>query len=169
MLFRSILLTFEGIVLLVSHDREFMDNVVTSLLVLEGDGVIEEQAGGYSDWQARGGRLQDLSPQSEKKSAQVMPAAKSAVTETPAAAAAAAAAHTEKKSKLSYKDQRELDALPEKIDTLETRQAELEEAMAQPDFYQRDHAEVEKFLAELISVQQDLEAAFERWSALEGD
>lgn len=156
-LLEEILLNFEGTVLLVSHDREFMDNVVTSLLILEGDGVINEQSGGYSDWLARGGRLQDLAPQAEKKSAQVMPAASKAAE--PAASSA--------KRKLSYKEQRELDALPSKIDTLETRQAELEEAMAEPGFYQRDHTEVEKTVAELETVQAALETAFERWSALE--
>ena len=69
--------------------------------------------------------------------------------------------------KLSYKDQRELDALPELIDLLETRQGELEEMVAQSGFYQGDHTEVEKVLAELTRVQQELEDAFERWSELE--
>jgi len=158
-LLEEILLNFEGTVLLVSHDREFMDNVVTSLLILEGNGRVEEQAGGYRDWEARGGKLADSAT------------AKSAVAEpavTPAAAAAPKAEAPAKQRKLSYKDQRELDALPGRIDALEARQGELENQVATPTFYQGDHTEVEKVLAELTQVQEDLESAFERWSELEG-
>lgn len=159
-LLEEILLQFEGTVLLVSHDREFMDNVVTNLLVLQGDGAIDEQAGSYSDWEARGGRLADSSEVATMETA----AAAKAAEEASAAPAATAA----KKRKLSYKDQRELDALPGLIDSLETRQGELEERVAQPDFYQGDHAEVQKALDDLAAIQGELEAAFERWSELEG-
>jgi ATP-binding cassette subfamily F protein uup len=155
-LLEEILLTFDGTVLLVSHDRDFMDNVVTSLLVLEGDGVVSEQAGGYSDWVARGGRLTD----SVDKPAAAVPNAE------PEEAAATAPT---KKRKLSYKDQRELDSLPGQIEKLEQRQQNLETSVAQPDFYQGDHAQVEKTLGELTSVQAELEAVFERWAALEGE
>jgi ABC transport system ATP-binding/permease protein len=156
-LLEEILLQFEGTVLLVSHDREFMDNVVTSLLVLKGNGAIDEQAGGYSDWEARGGTLassQDTPPQA-KDSAKPEPA--------PAAAPAA-----EKKRKLSYKEQRELDSLPALIEELETRQGELEGITASGDFYHREHTQVQKTLDELAEVQAKLEHAFERWSELEG-
>ena len=129
-----------------------MDNVVTSLLVLEGDGVVNEQAGGYSDWEARGGKLLDTVEQAPP--AQVNPEKKP--EPIPA-----------RKRKLSYKEQRELDALPAKIDALEQRQAQLEAAVSQPDFYQQDHAQVEQQLAELTQVQRELEAAFERWAELE--
>jgi len=157
-LLEEILLSFDGTVLLVSHDRDFMDNVVTSLLVLEGDGVVSEQAGGYSDWEARGGRLWDKlelppAPASDPKQAPTAPAGNP----------------TAKKSKLSYKDQRELDSLPGLIEKLELRQRELEENMSHPDFYQGDHAAVQQVLSELGGVQEKLESAFERWSALEGE
>jgi ATP-binding cassette subfamily F protein uup len=154
-LLEEILLTFDGTVLLVSHDRDFMDNVVTSLLVLEGDGVVSEHAGGYSDWEARGGQLLGVDkPPAGAKS--VPPAATAAITgATP-------------KPKLSYKMQRELDSLPGIIETLERQQQELEATISQPDFYQGDHARVEQVLGELKRVQADMENTFERWAALEG-
>ena len=157
-LLEEILLTFEGTVLLVSHDRDFMDNVVTGLLVLEGDGVVSEQAGGYSDWEARGGRLR--SP--ENPAAAGQPA-----KPTPQATEVAATPAADKR-KLSYKDQRELDALPGLIEELEQSQKALEETVSDPDFYQRDQAEVAKVLADLTEVQAKLESAFERWSQLDG-
>ncbi len=157
-LLEEILLTFEGTVLLVSHDRDFMDNVVTGLLVLEGDGVVSEQAGGYSDWEARGGRLR--SP--ENPAAAGQPA-----KPTPQATEVAATPAADKR-KLSYKDQRELDALPGLIEELEQSQQALEEKVSDPGFYQRDQAEVEQVLADLTDVQAKLESAFERWSQLDG-
>jgi ATP-binding cassette subfamily F protein uup len=159
-LLEEILLNFDGTVLLVSHDREFMDNVVTSLLVVEGNGVVSEHAGGYSDWLRRGGRLVESSgaPESEN-------------TEAPAAATAPAkpAAQAQKKKKLSYKDQRELEAMPALIESLEQRQQELEQTMAEPDFYQREHGQVQDVIARLAAVQQEMEAAFERWAELDAE
>ncbi|MCB1690124.1 MAG: ATP-binding cassette domain-containing protein [Halioglobus sp.] len=153
-LLEEILLTFEGTVLLVSHDRDFMDNVVTSLLVLEGNGVVSEQAGGYSDWEARGGQLRSAREEPRGKTAAPAP-------EVPAAASSA------KKSKLSYKLQRELDGLPAVIEKLEQRQQALESTIAQDNFYQQDHATVQKALDDLQAVQAEMESTFERWSALE--
>jgi len=156
-LLEDILLTFEGTVLLVSHDRDFMDNVVTGLLVLEGDGVVTEQAGGYSDWEARGGRLRSPeNPAAGQPAKPTLPATEVAVT--PAA----------DKRKLSYKDQRELDALPGLIEELEQSQQALEQKVSDPGFYQRDQAEVQQVLADLTDVQAKLENAFERWSQLDG-
>ena len=156
-LLEEILLTFDGTVLLVSHDRDFMDNVVTSLLVLEGDGVVTEQAGGYSDWEARGGQLRS------GRSEQLV--ADSASAKQPPAAPAAVAAP--KKSKLSYRLQRELDSMPAVLEALEQRQQALETAVAKEDFYQQDHATVQQALEELASIQAEMEATFERWSQLE--
>ena len=156
-LLEEILLTFDGTVLLVSHDRDFMDNVVTSLLVLEGDGVVTEQAGGYSDWEARGGQLRS------GRSEQLV--ADSASAKQPPEAPAAVAAP--KKSKLSYRLQRELDSMPAVLEALEQRQQALETAVAKEDFYQQDHATVQQALEELASIQAEMEATFERWSQLE--
>ncbi len=159
-LLEEILLTFDGTVLLVSHDREFMDNVVTSLLVVEGNGVVSEHAGGYSDWLRRGGRLVESSGAQESETTEAP-----AVTPAPAKPAAQA----QKKKKLSYKDQRELEAMPALIESLEQRQQALEQTMAGPDFYQREHSQVQEVIAQLAAVQQELEAAFERWAELDAE
>ena len=153
-LLEEILLSFDGTVLLVSHDRDFMDNVVTSLLVLEGDGSVNEQAGGYSDWEARGrpstAKQTGVSPQ-QAEPAETVPARR----------------HPDKKRKPSYKAQRELEQLPALIESLETRQQALEQRIAAADFYQGERTAVEQVLAELSSVQAELESAFDRWAALE--
>jgi ATP-binding cassette subfamily F protein uup len=158
-LLEEILLDFEGTLLLVSHDREFMDNVVTNLLVLEPDGRVNEQAGSYSDWEARGGRMHDPADSDS--------AADQPISRAVPAPAAAPAPPTMRPRKLSYKEQRELEALPGRIDELEQRQATLELKVSDPDFYQRDHNEVKQLLGELGAVQAELEAAFERWALLE--
>ena len=153
-LLEEILMDYKGTVLLVSHDRAFMDNVVTSIIVLEGDGRVSEHVGGYSDWVAKGGRLVGLDePAPEKKSAS---------SPEPAPAPKPAA------KKLSYKDQRELDALPDRIEALEAKQAELEAAISAPGFYEQDHAVTSATLEELAEVQVNLEAAFARWEELGG-
>ena len=153
-LLEEILLGFEGTVLLVSHDRDFMDNVITSLIVLDGRGGVSEHAGGYSEWEARGGRL--LEPQGNSSS-------RSAKTLTRAANAPEPGA----KPKLSYKERRELGSLPLKIETLERQQSELEEKMAASGFYQSNYEEIQLVTQELAAIQAQLEAAFERWDVLE--
>jgi ATP-binding cassette subfamily F protein uup len=159
-LLEEILLTFEGTVLLVSHDRDFMDNVVTSLLILDGEGNIEDHAGGYSSWLEHGGELSEA--------VQDAPSQLSAAG-APAPAAVKPAASAPKKRKLSYKDQRELDALPALIESLEQRQQALEATMADPDFYREDHSRVQEVTAQLEQVQQELEQALARWLELEGE
>ncbi|MEZ5572185.1 MAG: ATP-binding cassette domain-containing protein [Halioglobus sp.] len=154
-LLEEILLNFDGTVLLVSHDRDFMDNVVTSLLVLEGDGSVTEHAGGYSDLEAR---MRASTPSQDGTRTD-----KSSDRPSNNAAGNSAA----KKTKLSYKMQRELDSLPGIIEKLEQRQQALEETIAASDFYQGERALVEQVLAELESVQTEMENTFERWAALE--
>ncbi|CAN0499652.1 unnamed protein product, partial [Scytosiphon promiscuus] len=130
-LLEDILLKFQGTVLLVSHDRQFMDNVVTSIMVFEGDGRIEEYVGGYSDWAAKGGKLfsfEGSESESGSKSAEAKPAAEKKAEPSKTSA-----------KKLSYKDQRELDALPALIETLENSQAELEKIMSDPAFYDTEN------------------------------
>ncbi|MFT4769401.1 MAG: ATP-binding cassette subfamily F protein uup [Glaciecola sp.] len=157
-LLEELLMEFKGTVLLVSHDRAFMDNVVTSLLVLSGDGGIEEHAGGFSDWEARGGRLLPLEamPHDAASSAEAKPAEAAVVEVKP---------NTQKK--LSYKEQRELDALPGEIETLESRQSELESLCADHAFYERDAGDVKNLLAEMSGIAEKLEATIERWTELE--
>ena len=158
-LLEDILLKFDGTVLLVSHDRQFMDNVVTSLMVFEGDGKIGEYVGGYSDWARKGGKLfsfedgEKASGGSSTKQLEEKPEPKKAVSK-----------------KLSYKDQRELEALPAKIEALEVSQSELEKHMSQPEFYDnQDDAgkSVEETLKQVADVQSQLEKTYERWEELE--
>ena len=155
-LLEEILLAFQGTILLVSHDRHFMDRVVTSLLVMPGDGSVEEQAGGFSDWEARGGHLFALAPTPAETPAAAPSASK--VSRTPSAAG---------KRKLSYKEQRELDALPDQIDALETRQAELTAQVSDPGFYQQPQDQVAASLNELAATERDLDIALERLIELE--
>ena len=157
-LLEEILADFKGTLLLVSHDRDFMDSVVTSLLVMGEDGSIEEQAGGYSDWESRGGRLvaeaADGSPTTTSKKISMVD---DAVTE----------AKAKPRRKLSYKEQRELDGLPAHIEGLEEKQAGLELEIASPDFYQQPADLVRKQLDNLEKLNSYLDSAIERLSALE--
>ena len=156
-LLEEILADFKGTLLLVSHDRDFMDSVVTSLLVMGEDGSIEEQAGGYSDWEARGGRLTAEAA-----------AESTALTTKKIAVIDPVATQKKTKRKLSYKEQRELEGLPGQIENLEGQQAELELQIAAPDFYQQTADIVTERLNDLEQLNRDLETAIERWSELEG-
>ena len=157
-LLEELLGEYEGTLLLVSHDRDFLDSVVTSTLVMEGDGRVGEYVGGYSDW-----LRQRAAPVEAAKAAAKTPQPASAASSAPTPAAA-----TPAKRKLSYKDQRELDELPARIEALETKIADMTEAMNDPAFFQRDHAAVAAHNAELAATQAALEQAYARWEALDG-
>ncbi|MEN8205922.1 MAG: ATP-binding cassette domain-containing protein [Pseudomonadota bacterium] len=152
-LLEELLMDYHGTLLLVSHDRAFLDNVVTSTLVFEGVGVIGEYVGGYSDWLR------------QKKSANDKPVRKNNTGSS--VKAAPEQATTAKTGKLSYKDQRELDALPGKIEQLETEQVQLQASMGEPGFYQQPHEQVNVTLERLQAVEEELEVCFGRWEALE--
>ena len=153
-LLEELLGDYPGTLLLVSHDRDFLDNVVTSTLVMEGGGRIGEYVGGYSDW------LRQAGPKATPARPPV--AAKPEAAPKPAPAPVPAA-----KRKLSYKDARELEQMPGRIETLETRIAELTAQMQDPAFYQRDGAAIAAHNAALAAVQEELDAAFARWMELE--
>jgi len=157
-LLEDILLGFPGTVLLVSHDRVFMDNVVTSLMVFEENSSIGEYVGGYSDWASKGGRL--LSLQEEKET----PADPAPVADAPPTPAKAEPS----KPKLSYKQQQELKELTPLIEKLEAKQAEFENLVAKPDFYDNESDKVSKALKEMTANQTQLEQAYKRWETLEG-
>jgi len=157
-LLEDILLGFPGTVLLVSHDRVFMDNVVTSLMVFEKKSSIGEYVGGYSDWASKGGRL--LSLQEEKET----PADPTPVADAPPTPAKAEPS----KPKLSYKQQQELKELTPLIEKLEAKQAKFENLVAKPDFYDNESDKVSKTLQEMTDNQTQLEQAYERWETLEG-
>jgi len=168
-LLEEILLEFKGTIILVSHDRHFLDKVVTSLLVMKGAGDIEEQAGSYSDWEARGGQLS--APVGSAASSATR-AAETADDEAEAAQKSTSAQGGEKapkkKTKLSYQDQRELDALPAEIESLEARHAELLQIIAQPGFYEQPPDDVATTLNAVTESEQALDRALERLVALEG-
>ena len=153
------LLEFDGTVLLVSHDRAFMDHVVTGILAFEGEGVVTVHAGGYSDWLARGGRLQAVQQGVRKPP--------SAPAEKPAVVPFAPAQPAAGKKKLSYKEQRELEALPGLIEQLEADKAALEAETTDPAFYSKPHDAVQAAFARLAEVDQQLQAAYDRWGELE--
>lgn len=157
-LLEDILLTFSGTVLLVSHDRVFMDNVVTSLMVFEEKSTINEYVGGYSDWTAKGGRL--LSLQEENGSDKQ--------EKTKSATKPEAAAPKPDKPKLTYKEQQELKSLPALIEKLESKQAEFEVLVGEADFYQQDSDQVTLTLKEMAENQAELDQAYSRWELLEG-
>ncbi len=157
-LLEEVLLGFQGTVLMVSHDRAFLDNVVTSTLVFEGNGVVREYVGGYQDWLRQGGSPRLLGVTETKESKTEAPASKPAA---PVAEAAPA------KKKLSYKVQRELEALPGKIDAVEKNIAALQTEIAQPTFYQQTAEHTGETLARLEALQKELDELLERWAELE--
>jgi ATP-binding cassette subfamily F protein uup len=153
-LLEDLLVEYPGTVLMVSHDRAFLNNVVTSVLVLDGDGKIGEYVGGYDDWlrqdQARKARQQENEKPAPRK-------------KDPAAKESAAFG----KKKLSFKEQRELESLPTRIEKLEVRERELHEVMSGPGFYKNSPAEIRRLNAELKQVQHELAEALGRWEELE--
>lgn len=157
-LLEALLADFAGTVLLVSHDRDFVDNVATATWVFEGEGHISEYVGGYSDWVAQRER------QSSRAAGQ--PGAASASQRvTPQAAASPSAPATKKK--LSFREQKELETLPERIDALEKQQAELMLEVNASSFYRQELAIVNQTLDRLHQVEAELAACFERWEALD--
>jgi len=141
-------LNYRGTVLLVSHDRAFINSVVTSTMVFEGNGVVAEYVGGYDDWlRQRPGELKEKAPAAAKKSN--------------------AGQRPRIKNKLSYIEQRELGGLPEVIASLESEQQELHLQLSDPAFYQENGDEVCRAKACLAELEQKLSEAYARWEALE--
>ncbi len=158
-LLEELLLDYNGTLLLVSHDRQFMDNVVTSTLVLEGDGGIEEYVGGYSDWERqRPAPADQLTAPTRKEPAA---SAVSGFTGTPPTSP------SKPRKKPGFREQQELKTLPARIETLESRQAELTGTVSATDFYRGDQSSVEATLRELDKVSKELEACYARWEELE--
>ncbi|HEU4698272.1 MAG TPA: ATP-binding cassette domain-containing protein [Gemmatimonadales bacterium] len=161
-LLEELLLDFDGTLLVVSHDRDFLDHVVTSTLVLEGGGRVGEYAGGYSDWK----RVEETRPAIEPAAAG-RSASKSAATGARASAAAPLAPPAPKPRKLTWKEQRELEGLPERIEALETEQRELHAALADPDFYRREGGDALAAASKrLEALEGELAEAYARWETL---
>jgi len=164
-LLEELLAQFSGTLLLVSHDRAFLNNVATSTFVFEGDGVIREFDGGYDDW------LRQKSATNEQAAAiakaeqkyQASSSDETATTDTSSSDSRAA----RKPRKLSFKEQRELQTLPKRIEEIENRQKELHALMADPSFYQKPREEIAAATDELEQLEEELLEKFDRWESLE--
>jgi ATP-binding cassette subfamily F protein uup len=148
------LLDWPGTLLLVSHDRTFLDNIVTSTIGFEGNARVDEYVGGYTDWLR------------QRPSPLATPAPNGPATPRVPTTAAAAPPTTEKK-RLSYHEQRELERLPAQIEALEAEQQALESRIASPDFYREPAKEIEPTLARLESVRAELTTVYTRWDELD--
>ena len=153
-LLEDLLADYRGTLLLVSHDRTFLDNIVTSTLVYEGAGSFIEYAGGYSDWV----RSQELSRAGHAKMQNHTPVAAVAVLPDRS---------VNNTGKLSYKEKRELDSLPARIEALEAEQSELQVRMTQADFYRQPSAKIASALKRLEGLGNELKECYARWQSLE--
>ena len=150
------LLNYKGTLLVVSHDREFLDNVVTSTYVLAGDGEVRVSAGGY----AEAARLLKKVEDAKREAAKAEQAALASV------AAPSVSTEPSVARKLSYKETRELESLPGRIEALETEIAEIESALADPSIYAKDNARAVEMTARLPQAREELDAAETRWLEL---
>ena len=162
-LLEELLGEYPGTLLLVSHDRDFLDNVVTSTLVMEGEGRVGEYVGGYTDWL----RQRPVRPPEPAPGRRSMPVSSIAGGKEPAPAPPPAAAPAAKR-KLGFKETRELEQLPGRIEALESRLADMTTEMNDPAFYQRDAAAITAHTTEVAKVQAELDAAYARWAELDG-
>ena len=155
-LLEDLLAGYDGTLLLVSHDRTFLDNVVTSTLVFEGDARVEEYVGGYEDW-LRQRKPQGPSDKSSKDKAEKTEKAPQKERK-----------NIVQKKRLSYKEKRELEALPERIEALEQGQQQIEQQVSQSEFYQQDKENITATLSRLDQIRSDLQHAYDRWEYLAG-
>jgi ATP-binding cassette subfamily F protein uup len=166
-LLEELVTDFDGTIVLVSHDREFLDNIVTSVWVFDDDsseqGTIHEYVGGYSDWynQYQQRQQDNALPEKERNESGKTSTAESGDVQTSGTTQSAAP------KKLSYKEQRELEELPIRIEQLETEKAELEQHMTQSGFYQQDEQTIKDSLQRLDNINQQLDHAYQAWERLE--
>ncbi|MCK5581402.1 MAG: ATP-binding cassette domain-containing protein [Candidatus Omnitrophica bacterium] len=149
-LLEELLVEYKGTLLLVSHDRTFLNNVVTSTIVLKGDGEVGEYAGGYDDWLQQSQneiKEKELSKDVSRKQKRL--------------------GQSDRARRLSYREQRELKDLPALIEKFEARQNEILVIMSEPEFFRKDRKEVEQVKAQLESVEDELLKAYQRWEYLE--
>ncbi|MCG6970311.1 MAG: ATP-binding cassette domain-containing protein [Gammaproteobacteria bacterium] len=153
-LLEELLSNYNGTIIVVSHDRAFLDNVATSTIVFEGEGRVEEYVGGYEDWLRQ---RKTPAPGLENKPSAAM---KTAIDQSQINRS-----QTQKK-KLSHKEQRELDTLPERIEVLEQQQSDIQQQINQPDFYKGDPDTINETLARLAKIDAELEGCYQRWEKL---
>ena len=154
-LLEDLLVEFDGTVILVSHDREFLDNVATSVLAIGPEGIVTEHVGGWSDWKRE--MLAREAIERERLSRERFVAAKTATAPPPPSA-----------KKLSYKEARELEALPARIEGLEAKQAAMSADMAAPSFYRKPSDEIAKANRDLEQLATEITQAYSRWEKLSG-
>ncbi|MFN3984455.1 MAG: ATP-binding cassette domain-containing protein [Rhodocyclaceae bacterium] len=161
-LLEELLAGYEGTLFLVSHDRAFLDNVVTQVIAAEGDGHWGEYAGGYAEWQ----RVREEARVREAERVAVARATAQQADARDAGGARASTGHA-RPAKLSFNEKRELEGLPDRIAALENEQGELHAKLADPAFYQQASDEVGRVRARLEALEGEIEAAMQRWEALE--
>jgi ATP-binding cassette subfamily F protein uup len=149
-LLEELLLEYSGTLLLVSHDRAFLNNVATGTLAFEGNGLIRTYPGGYDDWLEQ----RSSAKPSRKNENQTKPKPKTKLA-------------PKKPHKLGYKEQRELEALPQRIETLEAEQRMLYETVSDPDFYKNEKAKITAIRTRLETVETEIALAYDRWESLE--
>jgi len=170
-LLEDLLQSYDGTVFLVSHDRTFLDNVVTSTIAFEGDGRWREYEGGVSDWLTQSARAAELAKSKGQKAAQPFHYGRDQLSKkeqgsAPAPVSPAPAAAAPKARKLSFKEQRELDGLPERIAALETEQQAIAAELADGRLYASDNARALRLAGRSAQIDDELLAALERWEAL---
>jgi ATP-binding cassette subfamily F protein uup len=153
-LLEDLLSEYEGTLLLVSHDRTFIDNVVTSTLVYEGDGKFAEYAGGYDDWERYQRRIPEAPDQTQKRV-------------IPPSPAVASSKRGDGPRKLTYKEQRELESLPGRIEALELEQAQLIARIGEGDFYRQGSGTIAATMERLDTIKRQLEESYQRWQELD--
>lgn len=151
------LLAYKGTLLLVSHDREFLDNVVTSTMVLEGDGLVRQYPGGYADYEQQRGEKGQVAREKGQGAEEKGVGPREKVE----------GQQSSQPKKLTYNEQRELSMLPGKIEALEAEIAKMREELSDPSIYRRDAAYARQLAAEMPVREAELDAAMERWAELE--
>jgi ATP-binding cassette subfamily F protein uup len=165
-LLEELLLDYPGTLFLVSHDRAFLDNVVTQVIAFEGDGVLREYPGGYTDWQRAQERMRVLRAADERE-AGALEARKAAQARKPLAPSVAPATAKAPLKKLSSREKQELDVLPSRIEEFETTVARLQAELADPALYQRDPDRARSVAHDLQAAENAVTEAYARWEALE--
>jgi ATP-binding cassette subfamily F protein uup len=160
-LLEELLLNYAGTVLIVSHDRTFINNLVTSCFVFEGNGKISEYVGSYDDWLRQ-------KPKAKKDPTKNKKANKNTTDSSPSQAKTKEKEqHKKSEKKLSFNDQQELNKLPNEIEKLENKVTELEAKMADPEFYKQEHIKTAAVTDELQEINATLKTKYQRWEDLE--
>ncbi|MGY6122762.1 ATP-binding cassette domain-containing protein (plasmid) [Paraburkholderia strydomiana] len=164
-LLEELLTDYDGTVLLVSHDRAFLDNVATSVIASEGGGKWREYVGGFTDWQIQSQRSQQMAQEAQKEASR--DAAKDSAKDSAASKDSPAGRNTQRAAKLSFKEQRELEALPEKIAALEAEQKAIGAQLEDGSIFAKDAQEGKRLSERYAAIDEELLLALERWDELE--